>query len=69
MAQTVKTINDAIQVLVQGVQIGQKAGAYDLKDAAMIQQSLEFLNAQAARNEQPAGPKAVSEEKPVEEKA
>ena len=46
----VSNLNDAISVLVQGVQFAQKAGVYSFEDSTVVGQALEFLKAESSRN-------------------
>jgi hypothetical protein len=46
----VSNLNDAISVLVQGVQLAQKAGVYSFEDSTVVGQALEFLKAESSRN-------------------
>lgn len=41
--QEVTDLQGAVQVLVQGVQIGQSKGVYSFEDAAIIKSALDFL--------------------------
>lgn len=41
--QEVTDLQEAVQVLVQGVQIGQSKGVYSFEDAAIIKSALDFL--------------------------
>lgn len=49
-AKKVSNLNDAISVLVQGVQLAQKAGVYSFEDSTVVGQALEFLKAESSRN-------------------
>jgi hypothetical protein len=42
-SKQVKTLGEAISVLVQGVELGRAKGIYDWKDLMTISKSLEFL--------------------------
>ena len=46
--QEVTTFPQALQLLVDGVQVAQKRGAYSLEEAAMLLQGMNFLKKQAA---------------------
>jgi hypothetical protein len=46
----VANLNDAISVLVQGVQLAQKAGVYSFEDSTVVGQALEFLKMESSRN-------------------
>lgn len=50
MENQVKNLNDAISVLVQGVELAQKAGVYSFDDSAIVKQALDFLKAESQRN-------------------
>ena len=52
----VSSINDAISVLVQGVNIAQSKGVYSFEDSTLIGQALEFLKTESTKNEGPATP-------------
>jgi hypothetical protein len=43
----VTTFPQALQLLVDGVQVAQKRGAYSLEEAAMLLQGMNFLKQQA----------------------
>ena len=45
--QKVTTFPQAMQLLVDGVQVAQKRGAYSLEEAAMLLQGINFLKQQA----------------------
>jgi hypothetical protein len=42
--QNVSNLQEAVQVLIQGVQIGQSKGVYSFEDSAIIKNALDFLN-------------------------
>jgi len=52
--QEVTTFPQALQLLVDGVQVAQKRGAYSLEESAMLFQGITFLKTQAAQAEQKA---------------
>ena len=41
--QQIETANQALNMLVQGVELAQKRGAYSLEEAAMISQAIKVL--------------------------
>ena len=56
--EEVETVNQAINLLIQGVQVAQKRGTYSLDEAALLSQAINVL---AEPNEQPAPPQETEE--------
>jgi hypothetical protein len=49
---TVLDLNSALNVLIQGVQIAQKAGIYNFQDSASIYQAIYSIQTLAKRSEE-----------------
>ena len=47
--QKVTTFPQALQLLVDGVQVAQKRGAYSLEESAMLFQGIQFLKQHAEK--------------------
>jgi hypothetical protein len=43
MSQQVETQNQAVSLLIQGAQVAQKRGAFDLREAALLSEAIDFL--------------------------
>lgn len=52
--QKVTTFPQAMQLLVDGVQVAQKRGAYSLEESAMLFQGITFLKQQAEQSQKAA---------------
>ena len=52
--QKVTTFSQAMQLLVDGVQVAQKRGAYSLEESAMLFQGITFLKQQAEQSQKAA---------------
>ena len=50
-AQSVTTFPQALQLLVDGVQVAQKRGAYSLEESSMLFQGITFLKQQAEQSQ------------------
>lgn len=50
MEQNVENLNQAINVLVQGVQLAQTRGVYSFNDSVVIKSALDFLESQSQAN-------------------
>jgi hypothetical protein len=50
--QEVTTFPQALQLLVDGVQVAQKRGAYSLQESSMLFKGISFLQKQAAQESQ-----------------
>lgn len=50
MEQKVENLNQAINVLVQGVQLAQTRGVYSFNDSVVIKSALDFLESQSQSN-------------------
>jgi len=57
--QKVTTFPQALQLLVDGVQVAQKRGAYSLEESAMLFQGITFLKAQAEQSQKAAAPQKL----------
>ena len=44
MTQKLETAQQAVNLLLQGVQLAQKRGAYDLNEASALQSAVSFLS-------------------------
>jgi hypothetical protein len=61
--QKVTTFPQAMQLLVDGVQVAQKRGAYSLEESAMLFQGITFLKQQAEAQQAEAQKTAESPKK------
>jgi len=52
--QEVTTFPQALQLLVDGVQVAQKRGAYSLEESAMLFKGISFLKTQAEQSQKQA---------------
>jgi len=52
----VTNINQAINVLIQGVNLAQTKGVYSFNDSVAIKSSLDFLEAQSKQSESTEAP-------------
>ena len=44
--EQIQNPQQAVGLLIQGVQLAQKSGVYELKDAALLAQAIDFLTQQ-----------------------
>lgn len=51
MENQVENLNQAINVLVQGVQLAQSKGVYSFNDSFAIKSALDFLESESKTNE------------------
>ena len=63
----VTTFPQALQLLVDGVQVAQKRGAYSLEESSMLFQGITFLKQQAEQSQKAAADAAPSKLEKIEE--
>ena len=51
--EQVETVNQALNVLVQGVELAQKRGAYNLQEAEILSQAVKLFSAPVQLEEGP----------------
>jgi hypothetical protein len=61
-------LNSALNILIQGVQIGQKAGIYNFQDSASIYQAIYSIQTIAKKTEEKQKKQKELKEKAVEVK-
>ena len=49
--QQIETANQAVNLLVQGVELAQKRGAYNLEEAALLSQAVKLFVVPSTQND------------------